>query len=205
MTWILLDLAIALVSLAVLAVLVLGLWRRVKALGRTVTLAGETVGRATDALAQAQATGPLGAPPSSTPTSSTPTSSTPLSGRRVDVPTRSRRTPHGQPDRRSLTRVVPVQRSPSVNLPGGWELVLVVLVIMVLFGAKRLPEASRSLGRSLRIFKAETKGLRDDDKVGAYDQAAHDRAVYDRTIAAQPPVPPVPGVPPAPGTDPRLP
>jgi sec-independent protein translocase protein TatA len=50
-----------------------------------------------------------------------------------------------------------------VNLPGGWELVLVVLVIMVLFGAKRLPEASRSLGRSLRIFKAETKGLRDDD------------------------------------------
>jgi sec-independent protein translocase protein TatA len=50
-----------------------------------------------------------------------------------------------------------------VNLPGGWELVLVVIVIMVLFGAKRLPEASRSLGRSLRIFKAETKGLRDDD------------------------------------------
>ena len=92
-----------------------------------------------------------------------------------------------------------------MNLPGGWELVLVVLVIMVLFGAKRLPEASRSLGRSLRIFKAETKGLRDDDKVEAYDQSAHDRAVYDRTIAAQPPVPPVPGVPPAPGTDPRLP
>ena len=50
-----------------------------------------------------------------------------------------------------------------MNLPGGWELVLVVLVIMVLFGAKRLPEASRSLGRSLRIFKAETRGLRDDD------------------------------------------
>ena len=46
-------------------------------------------------------------------------------------------------------------------MPGGWELVLVVLVIMVLFGAKRLPEASRSLGRSMRILKAETKGLRD--------------------------------------------
>lgn len=50
-----------------------------------------------------------------------------------------------------------------MNLPGGWELVLVVIVIMVLFGAKRLPEASRSLGRSMRILKAETKGLRDDD------------------------------------------
>jgi sec-independent protein translocase protein TatA len=49
-----------------------------------------------------------------------------------------------------------------VNLPGGWELVLIVLVLMVLFGGKRLPDASRSLGRSLRIFKAETKGLRDD-------------------------------------------
>ena len=95
-----------------------------------------------------------------------------------------------------------------MNIPSGWELVLVVLVIMVLFGAKRLPEASRSLGRSLRIFKAETTGLRDDDKP-AYDQSAHDRDVYDRTIASQPPVPPVPGVPPAappPGsTDPRQP
>jgi len=95
-----------------------------------------------------------------------------------------------------------------VNLPGGWELVLVVLVIMVLFGAKRLPEASRSLGRSLRIFKAETKGLRDDD-TPAYDQSAHDRATYDRTIASPPPVPPVQGtppvVPPTGSTDPRQP
>jgi sec-independent protein translocase protein TatA len=49
-----------------------------------------------------------------------------------------------------------------VNIPSGWELLLVVLVIMVLFGYKRLPDATRSIGRSLRIFKAETKGLRDD-------------------------------------------
>ena len=46
-----------------------------------------------------------------------------------------------------------------MNLPRGWELVLVVLVIVLLFGAKRLPDAARSVGRSLRIFKAETKGL----------------------------------------------
>lgn len=63
MTWILIDLAIALLALAVLAVLVLGLWRRVKALASAVTAAGETVGRATDALAEAQAAGPLSAPP----------------------------------------------------------------------------------------------------------------------------------------------
>ncbi len=49
-----------------------------------------------------------------------------------------------------------------MGIPGGWELVLVVLVIMVLFGAKRLPDSARALGRSMRIFKAETKGLRDD-------------------------------------------
>ena len=50
-----------------------------------------------------------------------------------------------------------------MNLPGGWELVLVLLVVLVLFGSKRLPDSARSLGRSLRIFKAETKGLRSDD------------------------------------------
>jgi sec-independent protein translocase protein TatA len=42
--------------------------------------------------------------------------------------------------------------------------VLIVLIILVilLFGAKRLPDLSRSVGRSLRIFKAETEGLRGD-------------------------------------------
>ena len=73
-----------------------------------------------------------------------------------------------------------------MNLPGGWELVLVVLVIMVLFGAKRLPEASRSLGRSLRIFKAETKGLRDDDRT------PDDGRTVSDTPATTPPLPPAP-------------
>ena len=61
--WILLSVAIALIALAGLAVLVLGLWRRVKALSSAVTQAGETVGQATEALEAAQAAGPLGAPP----------------------------------------------------------------------------------------------------------------------------------------------
>lgn len=43
----------------------------------------------------------------------------------------------------------------------GWEWLLIVGLVVVLFGAKRLPEAARGVGRSLRIFKAETKGLRD--------------------------------------------
>lgn len=52
---------------------------------------------------------------------------------------------------------------PLVAVPGGWELVLIVLVILLLFGAKKLPELARGSGRALRIFKAETKGLVDDD------------------------------------------
>ena len=43
------------------------------------------------------------------------------------------------------------------------ELVLIALVIALLFGAKRLPDLARSLGRSLHILRTETKGLVDDD------------------------------------------
>ena len=46
----------------------------------------------------------------------------------------------------------------------GWEIVIILVLLLLLFGAKRLPDAARGIGRSLRIFKAETKGLRDDDK-----------------------------------------
>ncbi len=53
--------------------------------------------------------------------------------------------------------------NPLVAVPGGCELVLIVLVILLLFGAKKLPELARGSGRALRIFKAETKGLTDDD------------------------------------------
>jgi sec-independent protein translocase protein TatA len=50
-----------------------------------------------------------------------------------------------------------------VNL-GPMEIGLILLAILLLFGYKKLPDASRSLGRSLRIFKGEMKGLKDDDK-----------------------------------------
>ena len=53
---------------------------------------------------------------------------------------------------------------------GGTELVIVLVIFMLLFGAKRMPDAARSLGRSMRIFKAETKGLRDDDGDGLDDR-----------------------------------
>ncbi|MCW2600686.1 MAG: twin-arginine translocation protein TatA/E family [Frankiales bacterium] len=42
--------------------------------------------------------------------------------------------------------------------------VIVLLVALVVFGSKRLPDSARALGRSMRILKSEAKGLRDDDK-----------------------------------------
>jgi sec-independent protein translocase protein TatA len=45
----------------------------------------------------------------------------------------------------------------------GWHLIILLLVIVLLFGAKRLPDAARGLGRSLRIFKSEMTQLREDE------------------------------------------
>jgi sec-independent protein translocase protein TatA len=43
------------------------------------------------------------------------------------------------------------------------EIILVLLVLLLLFGARKLPELARGTGRALRIFKAETKGLLEDE------------------------------------------
>jgi len=45
---------------------------------------------------------------------------------------------------------------------GAPELIIIAVVVLVLFGSKKLPEAARSLGRSLRIFKSEVKAMGDD-------------------------------------------
>jgi sec-independent protein translocase protein TatA len=46
--------------------------------------------------------------------------------------------------------------------PSHW--LLLILVVVLLFGAKRLPDSARALGRSLRIFKSEVKELNKEDK-----------------------------------------
>ncbi len=46
---------------------------------------------------------------------------------------------------------------------GAPEVIIIVLVVLLLFGGRKLPEVARGTGRALRIFKAETKGLMDDD------------------------------------------
>jgi sec-independent protein translocase protein TatA len=47
---------------------------------------------------------------------------------------------------------------------GGWEIVILLVVVVALFGAKRLPDMARSIGQSARVFKGEMKGLREDEK-----------------------------------------
>lgn len=45
---------------------------------------------------------------------------------------------------------------------GGWELVIILVVLLLLFGAKKLPDMARSVGQSARVFKGEMKGLKED-------------------------------------------
>ncbi|XVQ07733.1 Sec-independent protein translocase subunit TatA [Spirillospora sp. CA-255316] len=49
---------------------------------------------------------------------------------------------------------------PNIGTP---ELIIILVVVLLIFGSAKLPTLARSLGKSARILKAETKGLRDDD------------------------------------------
>ena len=81
----------------------------------------------------------------------------------------------------------------AMNL-GPTEILLILLVLVLLFGAKKLPELARGSGRALRIFKAETKGLMDDDEDDKYktpeqkeiDAARRAEAAHTDTTVQQP-------------------
>jgi sec-independent protein translocase protein TatA len=44
-----------------------------------------------------------------------------------------------------------------------WKILIIAVVIIVLFGSKKLPSAARSLGQSMRILKREVQGLHEDE------------------------------------------
>jgi sec-independent protein translocase protein TatA len=55
----------------------------------------------------------------------------------------------------------------------GWpEILIIAVVILVLFGSRKMPDAARAVGRSLRILKTEVKGLHDDDEPASSSPAA---------------------------------
>lgn len=54
--------------------------------------------------------------------------------------------------------------NPMIGMPQGAEWLVILAIVVLVFGAAKLPDLARGTGQALRIFKAETKGLKDDDK-----------------------------------------
>lgn len=55
-------------------------------------------------------------------------------------------------------------------MPGGWELVIIVLVIILLFGAKKIPELARGLGKGIREFKDASKEIKSEIEEGIKEE-----------------------------------
>ncbi len=73
--------------------------------------------------------------------------------------------------------------NPMIGMPQGLEWLVILAIVVLVFGAAKLPDLARSSGQALRIFKTETKGLRDEDddqktpeqrEIEAREQAARD-------------------------------
>ncbi|MFJ6748371.1 MULTISPECIES: Sec-independent protein translocase subunit TatA [unclassified Streptomyces] len=62
-----------------------------------------------------------------------------------------------------------------------WHLILIIAVLVLLFGSKKLPDMARGLGRSMRILKSEAKALQDDR---TSDEPSPRAEAADRTEAA---------------------
>lgn len=54
--------------------------------------------------------------------------------------------------------------TPLIGMPQGAEWLIILAIVILVFGAAKLPELARGTGQALRIFKTETKGLRDEDE-----------------------------------------
>jgi sec-independent protein translocase protein TatA len=68
----------------------------------------------------------------------------------------------------------------------GWpEIAIIAVVVLVLFGSKKLPDAARSLGRSMRIMKTEIKGLHDDETPAAPAELASAKPANAETASAE--------------------
>lgn len=63
----------------------------------------------------------------------------------------------------------------------GWHLVIILAIVLLLFGAPKLPALAKSVGQSMRIFRGEMKNLHDDEEK---DAAAKDTASKQENTAA---------------------
>lgn len=53
---------------------------------------------------------------------------------------------------------------PLLGMPQGAEWLVILAIVVLVFGAAKIPDLARGMGQGLRIFKAETKGLTDGEK-----------------------------------------
>ncbi len=84
--------------------------------------------------------------------------------------------------------------NPLIGMPQGAEWLVILVIVVLVFGAAKLPELARGTGQALRIFKSETKGLRDDDEKPVPPAPTELKSTE---------LPPAPQVPPAPQSDTR--
>ncbi len=67
---------------------------------------------------------------------------------------------------------------------GGWEIVLIIIAILLVFGAKKLPEIGKAIGRGLKEFKKATKdvsdGLSDDEEKKQNGQNVEDNQIENK-------------------------
>ncbi|OIJ28747.1 twin-arginine translocase TatA/TatE family subunit [Nocardioides luteus] len=61
--------------------------------------------------------------------------------------------------------------TPMIGMPQGAEWLIILAIVILVFGAAKLPELARGTGQALRIFKTETKGLRDEDEKAKGEKA----------------------------------
>jgi sec-independent protein translocase protein TatA len=74
-----------------------------------------------------------------------------------------------------------------------WKILIIAAVVLILFGSKKMPDAARSLGRSMRILKSEVKGMHEDDADDAQDgQAAQPQPQQQLTATTGTPAASVP-------------
>jgi sec-independent protein translocase protein TatA len=62
----------------------------------------------------------------------------------------------------------------------GWHVIILVALLVLLFGFRRLPDAARSLGRSMRIFKSEVDEMKTDGKSAASRDTVKGETVRDQ-------------------------
>lgn len=66
----------------------------------------------------------------------------------------------------------------------GWHIVIIVALVVLLFGSRKLPDAARSVGQSLRIFKSEMKAAAKDDGHAEAKKDAAPPAVEGKVVGS---------------------